>query len=54
MKNEDLEKLIDNNLYYRAFHMNKKSWISIILDGRVPSEEIFRRIDISYDLATKK
>lgn len=53
MKNEDLEKLVDNNLYYRAFHMNKKSWISIILDGRVPTEEILWRLDISFDLAKK-
>lgn len=53
MKNEDLEKLVDNNLYYRAFHMNKKSWISIILDGRVSIDEIFKRLDLSYDLATK-
>ena len=34
-----------------AWHMNKKHWITIILDGSVPFEEICQRIDESYSLA---
>ncbi|MBP1917428.1 putative DNA-binding protein (MmcQ/YjbR family) [Lederbergia galactosidilyticus] len=30
--------------------MNKEHWISIVLDGSVPKEEIFHLIDLSYDL----
>ncbi|MCR5144953.1 MAG: MmcQ/YjbR family DNA-binding protein [Lachnospiraceae bacterium] len=33
-----------------AYHMNKKHWLSIILDGSVADEEIYNFIDLSYDL----
>lgn len=33
-----------------AYHMNKKYWNSIILDGSVPDKEIERMIAESYDL----
>ena len=36
-----------------AYHMNKKHWCTIILDGSVPFKEICRRIDASYLLATQ-
>ena len=38
---------------YPAYHMNKKSWISVMLDGRVGKEKIFPLIDISYALAKR-
>lgn len=36
--------------YYQAYHMNKEHWLSILLDGTVDEEEIFRLIDISFEL----
>ena len=33
-----------------AYHMNKKYWNSIILDGTVPPGDIRRMIGESYDL----
>lgn len=33
-----------------GFHMNKKHWNTIILDGSVPQEDIRRMIAESYDL----
>ena len=33
---------------YPAYHMNKKSWITILLDGTVPFENIKQQIDESY------
>lgn len=33
-----------------AYHMNKRHWISVILDGELPREEVCRLIDLSYDL----
>lgn len=33
-----------------AYHLNKKHWNSVILDGTVPDEEIRRMILESYDL----
>ena len=37
-----------------AYHMNKKHWNSIILDGTVPKDEICRMIGESYDLTITK
>ena len=36
--------------FWPAYHMNKDKWISVLLDGAVPQEEIFRLIDLSYQL----
>ena len=30
--------------------MNKRHWISVILSGSLPEEELFRLIRLSYDL----
>ena len=30
--------------------MNKKHWVSIVLDGKVDDKEIFKLIDESYDM----
>lgn len=35
-----------------AYHMNKLHWISIILDGSVPDEEILRLIGDSFRLTS--
>jgi predicted DNA-binding protein (MmcQ/YjbR family) len=33
-----------------GYHMNKKWWNTVRLDGSVPAPELFRMIDQSYDL----
>ena len=50
---EELETLVDYKTYFPGYHMNKKHWCTIILDGSVPFEEIRSRIDASYLLAIK-
>jgi predicted DNA-binding protein (MmcQ/YjbR family) len=37
-----------------AYHMNKFYWISILLNGSVPKEDIFGLLDLSYNLTKKK
>lgn len=37
-----------------AYHMNKSQWISILLDGSVPGEEIRNLIRMSYGLTEPK
>lgn len=37
-----------------AYHMNKKHWNSLILDGSIPEDDIKRMIAESYDLCAKK
>lgn len=48
---EEIEKLIDNKRYFPAYHMNKKHWCTICLDGTVELEKIYKLIDMSYELA---
>ncbi len=33
-----------------GYHMNKKHWNTVIIDGSVPDNEIFSWIDHSYDI----
>lgn len=39
---------------YPAYHMNKKSWVSIILDDTLTDEKIMKLLDISYELSDLK
>lgn len=48
---EEIKKLIDYKKYFPAYHMNKKHWCTICLDGTVELKEIYKLIDISYELA---
>ena len=50
---EEMENFIDHIKYFPGWHMNKKSWMTIILDGSVPLTEIEARIKESYRLAVK-
>lgn len=53
IKTEAIEALLDGKSYLPAYHMNKKHWITICFDGSVPVEEVFRRIDDSFEFALK-
>ena len=33
--------LIDYQRYFPAYHMNKEKWVSAILNGTIPQEELF-------------
>lgn len=46
-----INDIVDNEKFFPGWHMNKKSWYTIILDGSVSTSEIIRRIDESYLLA---
>jgi len=39
---------VDGKGYFRAYHMNKQNWISVLLDGTVPFDEICEIIDMSF------
>lgn len=36
--------------FFPAWHMNKESWITIILDGTVPDDQLKTFLDMSYEL----
>lgn len=45
---------VDGKGFFRAYHMNKEKWISVLLDGTVPFEEICEIIDMSYEIINCK
>lgn len=51
---EEISALLDGVNYLPAYHMNKKSWFTIPLDGRVSAEVICALVDMSYELAKGK
>lgn len=51
---ETIAKIVDNKNYFKGYHMNKKHWISIKLDGSIYIDEIYRLIDNSYKISMKK
>ena len=47
---DNILDIIDNQNIFPAYHMNKKHWISIVLDKNIKLETIKELIDISYSL----
>lgn len=48
-----VSELLKKKGFYKAYHMNKDSWISIILDDTVPDEEIVKYIEESHSYTVK-
>lgn len=48
---DELPKKVDGVRYFPGYHMNKKHWLTMILDGSVPVEEILNYLDESYKSA---
>ena len=46
-----VQEIIDGKNIFPAYHMNKQSWISIVLDDNIADEQIEKLIDGSYNLA---
>ena len=47
---ELIDELIDDYIFFRAFHMNKKYWISIDLDRVDDISRIYELLDMSFRL----
>ncbi len=50
---EEVARIIDKNEAVPAYHMNKKHWYTVRLDGSLPIERVFQMIDESYKCVTK-
>lgn len=50
---EKMEDTVDHKRFFPGYHMNKKHWYTLLLNGSVPFDEICRRVDESYGLAQK-
>lgn len=53
IKPEKMESTVDNIRFFPGYHMNKKHWFTVCLDGSVGIDEICKKIDESYMLAKK-
>ena len=51
---EELDRIFDSEKYFRGWHMNKRSWLTLRLDDTLTDEEISARLSKSYELAGKK
>lgn len=40
--------------FFPAYHMNKNSWLTVLLDGSVPEDQVFSAIRMSYALIAAK
>ena len=50
---EMITELLEKKGFYKAYHMNKKHWITIILDDYLKDDEIMKLIEISYKFTIK-
>lgn len=50
---KSIDTVVDGKRYFPGYHMNKKHWLTMCLDGSVPIQNIFQWIDSSYMLAKK-
>ena len=49
VKKNEIDNLLNKNGYYEAFHMNKRNWVSIILDDTLSDSVINNLICDSYE-----
>ena len=42
------DSIIEETGIFRAYHMNKREWISVLLDGTVPEDEVYALINRSF------
>ena len=50
---EQIDELVKQKGFFRAYHMNKKYWITFKLDDTIEDEVLEELIDISYQFTIK-
>ena len=46
-----IDEIVNNKTIFPAYHMNKRSWITIKLDDEVDMETVYELIDNSYEIS---
>ena len=54
LNEEKILELLKQKGFYKAYHMNKKDWITIILNDTLSDKEIIKLIDESYNIIDEK
>ena len=53
LRSDAVSELVKQENIYPGYHMNKKHWVTVILDGSMDIKKIYELVDISYNLAKK-
>ena len=48
------EMILSEDGIIPAYHMNKRHWVTVLLDGSVPAERVFELIGVSYEATSRK
>ena len=51
---DEIKSLIDFKTFFPAYHMNKKYWITVLLNRDLGEEKLFSLIKKSYDIVKNK
>lgn len=51
---DELDRIADDEKYFRGWHMNKRSWLTVRLDETLTDEELTARLETSFKLAARK
>jgi len=54
LNEENIRHLLQQKGFYPAYHMNKKSWITILLDDSIKDDVLFALLDESHAFTTAK
>ena len=54
LKHDQVADLLSKKGIYPAFHMNKRYWISVVLDDTLSDEEVLELIEKSWNFTSKK
>ena len=49
VKSADVPEILKTKGIYPAYHMNKKSWVSVLLDDTLSDEQVFSLIEKSFE-----
>lgn len=53
IRTDNVQNLLKREGYYPAYHMNKKNWVTIILNDTIDTNEIFELVKQSYTIVDK-
>ncbi len=53
LHSDKVDALLGNPAIYKGWHMNKKYWVTVVLDDSLKDKELFHLLDESYRLAKK-
>ena len=54
IKHDQVADLLSQKGIYPAFHMNKRYWLSLVLDDSLSDDDVLELLEISWNLTLKK